>query len=709
MASDGDVARLIDPILEVPLAIALVVIAVAGSSWRRRISTDPAKPGSPPPTEGAGVPDRLRGARRMAFAIGLVAMALRVPWSPPEPMDHLEYALVVETDLAETWRDVLVNRVGIEQAHQPLSRVPIALARHLGLRPETTRWFQLAAWGLALAGAWCWTRLLAGSWTGAPAARADGVALASFAWVAWAPLGARYGFDATPYGLFVAFAWWGAVTLVRIGRGSAGWRWPAVALGAAAFYTHYVELWFFVGATAIAWLETSTLPIGARRRARLDLVVVAACLGLAVVPWLPAMRWGAALFRGYVSREVDLYAMDFPWWAQLRETFRIATGWPGWTGLGALLGATAYLGRRGDRAGRIVAAAVVVGLAPYFAFRAVQQYQYAEASGGTYFGARHVLPFVPLVVLPVVAALERAGVSWLPTSASPRARLAVLAVLPLAALASTVAGRTHAERPDIREAARYLRGHLQDGDAVGVLPRFFYSALVVDEVSAGQVRFQDASGFARLPLGRADRDDPLVWLPADDREFPFPAALENRAFRRVWVLDFQEREFGLLELAPKVSREVTAHMDAAHRLVERRAFDQLVLSLYLLRDDRERWNGEPWLIDDATWRDHARDVSWTVDGGRATYRIDLPSPAEGTLAELALSFAATDDASAAKRVRLRIDRTIDETFELPPSAVTRTVQVFVPAQQPLVVRLEYPGVVARAPSRVVLRAALAGP
>ena len=54
---------------------------------------------------------------------------------------------------AETWRDVLVNRVGIEQAHQPLSRVPIALARHLGLRPETTRWFQLAAWGLALAGA----------------------------------------------------------------------------------------------------------------------------------------------------------------------------------------------------------------------------------------------------------------------------------------------------------------------------------------------------------------------------------------------------------------------------------------------------------------------------------------------------------------------------------------------------------------------------
>lgn len=166
MASDGDVARLIDPVLEAPLAIALVVIAVAASSWRRRISTDPAKPGSPP-TEGAGVPDRLRGARRMAFAIGLVAMALRVPWSPPEPMDHLEYALVVETDLAETWRDVLVNRVGIEQAHQPLSRVPIALARHLGLRPETTRWFQLAAWGLALAGAWCWTRLLAGSWTGA--------------------------------------------------------------------------------------------------------------------------------------------------------------------------------------------------------------------------------------------------------------------------------------------------------------------------------------------------------------------------------------------------------------------------------------------------------------------------------------------------------------------------------------------------------------
>ena len=701
MASDGDVARLIDPLLQLPLALALGSVCWVAAWLRRRGAAS--GPGVRPPARRVDS-ESVSVTRRAALAIGLVAMALPLPWTGPEPMDHLEYALVVETDLAQSGWEVLVNRVGIEQAHQPLSRVPIALARHVGLPPASTRWLQLAAWFAALAGAWRWMRALAGSWTGARAEHAaDAVALAAFAWVAWSPLGARYGFDATPYGLFAALSWWCAVALHEVARGHSRWRWPGVVLAAAAFYTHYVALWFFAGNAAMAWLESGRLEAPARRAARLDLVMVVAGFGLTVVPWLPAMRWGAVLFRGYVSREVALYAMDFPWWAQARETFRIATGWPGWTSAVALALAGGALALGGDHARRAGGAALL-GLAPFVAFRAVQQYQYAEASGGTYFGARHALPFVPLVALPIVAAMESMLARWLPARVSPTGRAAALGVLPLVAFASTVAGRAEVCRPDIRGAARYVREHLEDGDAVGVLPRFFYSALVVDEVSAGKVRFQDASGFARLPLGRGDgRPGPLVWVPADDREFPFPAALENRAFRRVWVIDFQEREFGLLELAPLVSHEVTAHMDTTHRLIERRIFDQLVLSLYVLDDEREEWDLSPWVIDEASWREHARDVSWTVDGGRVTYRIDLPSPRSTTLAELTLAFPAAGDSPAASRVRVTVGHE-DETFEIPSSGGRHTVQLSATGGESLVARLAYPSAIARAPSRIELRA-----
>lgn len=702
MASDGDAGRLVDPLLQVPVALAIAIV-LAAAAWVRRRASPPGCE-DPGPIEPIG-----RGARVAALAIGLVAVALRVPWSGPEPMDHLEYALVVETDLAESGWEVLVNRIGIEQAHQPLSRVPIALARRAGLRPEVTRWFQLAAWIVALAAAWRWCRLLASSWTGAIAPRAAAVALASFAWVAWSPLGARYGFDATPYGLFVALAWWGAVALHEVASGNAGWRWAAIGCVAAAFYTHYVELWFFAGTAAIAWLATRELAAPARARARVDLLMVACGFALTVVPWLPAMRWGAALFRRYVSREVDLYAMDFPWWEQLRETMRIATGWPGWASAVALVFAASYLALRGDRVRRVGVVAASAGLAPFLVFRAVQQFQYHGASGGTYFGARHVLPFLPLLVLPIVAAAE----AVLPRRTAARGRLPSAALLlaapPLVALVSAVAGSAAVQRPDIRGAARYVRDHLQDGDAVGVLPRFFYSALVVDEVSAGRVGFQEASGFARLPLGRAEsRPDPLVWLPADDREFPLPAALENRAFRRVWVIDFQEREFGLLELAPGVSRAVTAHMDSAHHLVERRTFEQLVLSLYALDGERESWDGGPWVIDEASWRGHARDVSWTVDGGRVTYRIDLPSPSTPRAAELVLTFPAAEEGGAPTDVRLTVGGAVDESFAVAVTGGVHTVRFDVPAGAPLWALLEYPGVVARAPSRVEMRPVVHG-
>ncbi len=702
MASDGDAGRLVEPLLQVPVALALAMVLAAAAWVRRR--APPYGRAEARPIEPIG-----RGARVAALAIAVVAVAIRVPWSTPEPMDHLEYALVVETDLAESGWDVLVNRIGIEQAHQPLSRVPIALARRAGLRPEVTRWFQLAAWIVALAAAWRWCRLLASSWTGAIAPRAAAVALASFAWVVWSPLGARYGFDATPYGLYVALAWWGAVALHEVARGNAGWRWAAIGCAAAAFYTHYVELWFFAGTAAIAWLATGELAAPARPRARADLVMVAGCFALAVVPWLPAMRWGAGLFRRYVSREVDLYAMDFPWWAQARETFRIATGWPGWASAVALVLAASYLAIRGDRVRRVGLVAASAGLVPFFVFRAVQQLQYHEASGGTYFGARHVLPFLPLLVVPIVAAAEAA----LPRRSAARGRIPsatmLLAVPPLVALVSAAAGSTAAQRPDIRGAARYLGDHLRDGDAVGVLPRFFYSALVVDAVSAGRVGFQEASGFARLPLDRAEgRPGPLVWLPADDREFPLPAALENRAFRRVWVIDFQEREFGLLELAPKVSRAVTAYMDASHHLIERRPFDQLALSLYVLDGERETWDGGPWVIDEASWRGHARDVSWTVDGGRVTYRIDLPSPSIRRAAELVLTFPAAEDGNAPSHVRLTVGGAADESFEVPATGAVHAVRLDVPAGVALWVLLEYPGVVARVPSRVELRPVVDG-
>jgi hypothetical protein len=309
------------------------------------------------------------------------------------------------------------------------------------------------------------------------------------------------------------------------------------------------------------------------------------------------------------------------------------------------------------------------------------------------------LPLLAVAVIGAVGGLVDRFV------APPRVvfRLVILGALPACALVTAGERHRHAERPDIRSAAAYLREHLEDGDAVGVLPRFFYSALVVDEVSAGRIDFQRAFGFARLPLGQADRADPMVWLPADDREFPLPEALENRAFHRVWVLDFQEREFGLLELSPVVSRRVTSHMDAGHTLLERRSFDQLVLSLYRLDRRRESWAGGPWVMNEANWREHARDVSWSTDGDRLVYRIDLPTADVTRLAELALTFPAADQPHAATRTDLTISAGIDTALDLPADEATRTVQFVAPEGQPLILRLDYPKDRARVPTQVSLR------
>ncbi len=649
----------------------------------------------------------LRVSRRAAFAIGAVGVALCLPWRGSEPMDHLEYALVAETALAESWSEVLVNRVGIEQAHQPLSRVPIAVARRLGLPPESTRWVSLGAWALALVGAWSWLGRLLVARPSDGGRGPAGAQLSAFACVAFSPLAVRYAFDVTPYAFFACCAWWSACFVFGVPEGTAHARWLAVIAATVAFYGHYVALPFFAGVVAHAWFAAAELEVVERRRARLDLVTVAALFALAIVPWIPAMRWGGELFRRYVSRERDLYALDLSSLAQLRELARIVTGAPGVGGAVLLSASVVSTWMLGDSRMRSLLGRVALALAPYAAFRTYQQHQYAVAAGGTYFGARHFLPFLPLAALLPVLAVEPLGARL---ARSPRLARGFIRVawvaLPSVALVASLAGLRHASRPDIRSAAAYLRANLADGDAVGVLPRFFHSPLVVDEVSRGSVAFQDASGFARLALDDSSDRRPLVWLPADDREFPLPEALENRAFERVWVLDFQEREFGLLEVAPLVSQRVTAHMDAAHALLERRAFDQIVLSLYRLDPARAIWSGDPWILDESNWRQHARDVSWSTDGDRLVYRIDLPSPTEPRLAELSVVFAASEDGRSTEDVGFDLagNAELNQRIDVPAAGDTRSVRFPARTGEPLVLRLDYPKDRVQLPTRISLTA-----
>ncbi len=641
----------------------------------------------------------------MAIAIGLVALAVRVPWGAAEPMDHLEYVLVVETQLAKGWPEILVNRVGIEQAHQPLSRVPIALARSVGLRPEAVRWVQLAAWMLALAAA---ARLLP-RWLGPrpgeePAAGADAACVAAFAWLALSPLACRYGFDVTPYGLLAFFSWASLAALYRVLDGSGRAPFVAGLLAGAGFYAHYVELWFFPAGLTLVALDARALEPRSRRQAWLGLAIAAAIFGLCVVPWLPAMRWGLTLFDRYVGRESELYAMDFSAVAQLREVARIATGWPGWLGLGLAVVPLTLAWTIGDRPRAAHATWLMAALSPYLVFRGFQQLQYESAAHGTYFGARHFMPFVLFLIVGVVAAVE-ALAARLP-AALRSARYGAFLLLVLVAGASTVRDRFVPSRPDIRGAAEVIRAGLRDGDAVGVLPRFFYSPLVMDAVSHGLYTAPDATGFARIPMKPGDDAGPLVWLPADDREFPLPAALENFAFERLWLVDFRESEFGLLELSPRVSERTAAHLDARHELLERRQFPQLTLSLYRLRHELERWEDPPWILDEAHWKDHPRSVSWGTEGTELVYRIDLPVSSRDRDAELDLEWPAPEIRNESTPVRVSLG-TIDDSWTLGPAAERRSIRFAAPAGIASVLRLRYPAGHERVPSRVELHDASA--
>ena len=602
----------------------------------------------------------------VAAILGLGTL-VRLPLGDPGSLDGGEYSYVadVEEGLAATGERAPAGALlaGIQRGHQPLALLPIAALRSLGLPATGGRWLALV---LSAGGLWIASRLF-------PRLLGEGtepgpLSIAALAWLAFSPLAIRYGFDVTPNALLALLVWGQALAVYRGVDGDEwAWIWAAL-LGVAAFFTDYLAVPACASILVLGWAEAHLTPVARRRRTRVRAVLAALILGLALAAWAPILGWALPRHAHALSVEAAHYRQDLSTLDQLAYLLGAATGIPLVATLALAVLALGVMAFEEDRrhSPPWFLAIPIVALVTQVAVRSSR---YRAATGGLDLAPHQVLPYLPFVL----AVLVR-GLDVLARQARSSLRLVALALPAVCALVVATGETGRVRRPDLGPALDHVRGSIRDWDAIGVLSTASDAPRIVHALTGGRRSYHDGVGYWALARAGSGRGA-VVWVVADRSQGVLPAAYERHSFRRLWLIEIGEEEFGSPLRASGYRQRVVADLTERHRLVDRRELDQIAVSLFELEHSFRPWPGDEYRLDlsDSDWSTSGRQVSWLVnpEGIRSPIRLDLPPPPRSGPVDVWFGYP-PDLERPVTRARVAVDGAPATSFTLGPrEAVVR--------------------------------------
>lgn len=376
-------------------------------------------------------------------------------------------------------------------------------------------------------------------------------ALVAAALVVTSPLAIEYATDFSHYAPVAALTTLSFLLLLRALRSGRAGPWHAyftcMVLG---FYTHYVFLVLGLAHTLyVLWFCWMHREQGGRR-CLLDFTRRGLVAALFVLPWLPVFFFSVE-FGGLLKETTRHYYQQAPsivvW---LGDMLRALAGLPPRAYLLTAVPLALWLvgGWQHRRLGTHTTLLLV--LPPLMLLVHVLSMYHTMTSfleGGAYYPFRYGLPLVPLLAVPTALALASAfrglvahGASWSRRILLGLAVLASLAWLAAVAKQDLVLA-AQPQRPDLEETAHALRGELQHGDALVVVPAFSQAQALAWYLFEDIESTVAGPKWSPLADGQGTPTGSWIYGPLADISFhPVQMELAPSRFGRVVVVSVNE-------------------------------------------------------------------------------------------------------------------------------------------------------------------------
>ncbi|MGB0589482.1 MAG: glycosyltransferase family 39 protein [Myxococcota bacterium] len=222
------------------------------------------------------------------------------------------------------------------------------------------------------------------------------------------------------------------------------------------------------------------------------------------------------------------------------------------TGFGLILSALG--GRKALHAREASGRVLPLGVLLFVGFFVALGVLTISSNGFFYFASRRFIPVVPVLIV-----LWAGGLGLMSTLMQRRgfgraAQVAILCLLlgpPLWAQAMHLwTMKVEVVKPDMRAVADELSTQLKDGDAIATGPYVFFDFLYAYHAETQVADWYQAGGAPRwvsLP-GHNHATPRRVLLSTSDIALPWHQVLSHEGVKRVWLLDVDERPYGLREL-----------------------------------------------------------------------------------------------------------------------------------------------------------------
>ncbi|MFT7622954.1 MAG: hypothetical protein ACI9WU_002129, partial [Myxococcota bacterium] len=521
-------------------------------------------------------PSLTKAARRTLLAITAVAAALRLIGLGWEPFEQNEFTYYMSGLGHDSPLGVILDVNGMAQTHPPLYHLILWVFGLVG-RDELFARLPAALAGIAtvpLVGLLAW-RMTSGRLLAAAAA-------ALFA--ALSPVHVWYSQDVTPYTFNVLFSAGVLVsveTLLRDPGRRWAW-WGAILATWGLFYTHYYGLHLSL---ALFVLLVRRAPWRALR--------AGAITGIGLLPWLPpfvtAYQWSRAHSTAY-QRFEGVYHPAANHLADFLDLTRLVAGYPAAVSLLSLVGVALLLPHLPRLRFSLRHAALLwVPIVWFVPFELLNRFTFLHTLyDGWYFGVRYFLFLFPIAWVAAAACLTSGAGRWLRYATWGLAGVSLV----LAGWESVDTLR-RSDKPDIATAARLVKRHLVDGDAVLVGPAVFYQHpfhyYFAEPEERSKLRINDLMQTPRPRLiPGAERGGP-AWIGVLSGLFePYATTLQNRHIRRLWVVDHTQHLLGRREFSDRPSAAIKASLDGFQLVWSKRLHD-VTVELF----ERETYPDEP--------------------------------------------------------------------------------------------------------------------
>ncbi|MEC8024298.1 MAG: glycosyltransferase family 39 protein [Myxococcota bacterium] len=516
----------------------------------------------------------------------LLGLVLRLVHIGDEPFEQNEFTYYMSGYGHDSLLGVLFDVNAMAQTHPPLPHLILWLMEFIGNDEIWARvpqaLFGAATLPLVFRLTWNTTR------GHRPAAIVATLAAAVSSVHVW------YSQDVSPYTLTTFF---GALTLFggQLALGNpdnrrAWWYW--VIGGWGLVYTHYYGIHLSFGIVLASFILCARRKAG-YRRLFWRTINAGSILWMGIVPWVPAFAqaylWSRTHSTAY-QRTALVYHPTQNLLADLLDLIRLVGGYPsalaGLAVVGLIVGLLHLPFRHQSLRDRLLLAIPLLWFIP---FELINRATFLKSLyGGYYFGVRYFLFLFPI-------AWVLCG--WCIQSAQRPSVRRILKLGTYSAAAISIAlsswesvrHLSEREKPDVLSAARLVKAHLQDGDAVLVGPAAFYHHPFHYYFAEPEVRDRlGVNALMRTPawqpvFGQAATQGPVrpLWLGIlSDLFEPYERSLDNRHVQRVWVVDHQQHLLDRPEFSGRPSQTITEVVSEHFKPIYEQAFHDVTVTLY---------------------------------------------------------------------------------------------------------------------------------